>query len=89
MKKLYQIKIFGRVQGVGFRYFLLEQADKLNISGLAMNLSDGSVYTEAEGEPENLKKFLEQCRTGPILAKVEKIEIKEAGIKNFSEFQIK
>lgn len=81
------IQIFGQVQGVFFRATAKEQADKLGIKGFAKNMPDGSVYIEAEGEKENLDKFLKWCQTGPSMARVEKVEVKEGILKNFSNFE--
>lgn len=68
-------KIYGRVQGVGFRYFAEKNALKLNILGYAKNLEDGTVEIIAQGREEDLQKFIEQLKIGPFLAKVEKIDI--------------
>lgn len=88
MKKHLNIKIYGKVQGVFFRAAAQERAENLGINGFARNESDGSVYIEAEGSEENINKFLEWCRKGPLLAKVEKVEISENNLKNFSSFEI-
>lgn len=75
MKKL-AVKIYGRVQGVGFRYAAAEEAGKLGIALLAArNEPDGSVYIEAEGEEAALQKFLAWCRRGPRGAKVERVDL--------------
>ncbi len=81
------VKIYGRVQGVLFRHSARKEADKLDINGFARNDPDGSVYIEAEGEKENLEKFLAWCQTGPEIAKVEKVDF-EFGktLKNFTDF---
>lgn len=68
------IKVFGRVQGVGFRISAMEEARKLGINVAPRNESDGSVRIEAEGEETALKKFLAWCRKGPPFAKVERVE---------------
>jgi acylphosphatase len=69
------LKIYGRVQGVGFRYSAAEEAGKLGAALLAArNEPDGSVYIEAEGEENALQKFLAWCRRGPRSAKVERVE---------------
>lgn len=68
------IKIYGRVQGVGFRYEAQEIAQKLNLVGFARNEKDGSVYVEAYGPQENLLEFLKWCRIGPTFAKVKNIK---------------
>lgn len=86
MKKHLNIKIYGQVQGVFFRISAKQEADKLGIKGFARNEKDGTVYIEAEGEKNNLDKFLEWCKNGPDAAKVEKIEVTEIPLKNFSEF---
>jgi len=87
MIKHYNIKIYGRVQGVFFRVTAKQQANNLDIKGFAKNENDGTVYIEAEGEEKNLKKFLSWCKVGPDGAKVEKIKISEGPFKNFAEFE--
>lgn len=81
------IKIYGKVQGVGFRLSAQNLANKLNINGFIRNEEDGTVYLEVEGEEENLKKFLDWCKKGPFMARVDKIEFKLTSIlKNFIQF---
>ena len=86
------IRVYGKVQGVGYRYFAQRHARKLQIKGYAENMPDGSVYMLAIGEEENLKKFLEVLKEGPPLAVVEKVEYEEnKDIKNinYKDFEIK
>lgn len=87
MKHL-NIKIYGLVQGVFFRARAKEQADKLNVTGFAKNMPDGSVYIEAEGGKQNLDKFIKWCNKGPMMARVEKVEVSEDSLKNFSQFTV-
>ena len=87
MKHL-NIRVYGLVQGIFFRAGAKEQADKLGIVGFAQNQPDGSVYIEAEGEKKNLDEFLKWCHSGPSLARVEKVNITEDKIENFSQFTI-
>jgi len=87
-QKHFDIKIIGRVQGIGFRYGSARKAQELKIAGFVRNEPDGAVYLEAEGKEEALKKFIEWCKSGPRWAKVERVELKEGKIKNFSEFII-
>ena len=75
MKHL-SIKIWGRVQGVGFRYAAQQEAQKLGVTCFARNEQDGSVFIEVEGDKEKLEKFLAWCGKGPWLAKVERAESK-------------
>ncbi|MBI4035489.1 acylphosphatase [Candidatus Daviesbacteria bacterium] len=88
MKKHLNIRIHGLVQGVFFRASAKEQAEKLNITGFARNESDGSVYIEAEGEEQNLDRFIKWCNTGPSMAQVEKVDTSEGLLKQFEGFEI-
>ncbi len=83
------IKITGRVQGVWFRAYAQEEADKLNISGYAKNLLDGSVEILAQGEKENLEKLIEWTKQGSPSAKVEKVYLeKQKTTKTYNTFVI-
>lgn len=72
-----KIKVFGRVQGVMFRYFARREAVKLALNGYAKNLEDGSVKIIVQGKKSAVEKFIEWARKGPFLAKVEIIEVEE------------
>lgn len=86
MKHL-NIKIFGFVQGVFFRFSAQEKAKILGINGFVRNESDGTVYIEAEGEEDDLRQFLNWCHKGPSGARVEKVESEfSSKIKNFADF---
>ncbi len=58
-------RIEGRVQGVGFRYFVRDQARTLGIKGWTRNRWDGSVEVVAEGAQEDLERLLSALRRGP------------------------
>lgn len=60
----------GRVQGVSFRYYTRQEANRLELTGWVRNQRDGSVSVVAEGSKENLSKFLEFLRHGPPGARV-------------------
>lgn len=66
-------KVFGSVQGVGYRYFVLDTARELGISGWTSNRPDGSVEGEAEGEDASLDEFIRSIEAGPPDSCVEKI----------------
>ena len=89
MKKHYKIKIIGRVQGVAFRYYTKQKALELGLKGFVSNESDNSVYIEVEGEEVEIKKFLDWSKTGPDLARVEKMDFLESEIKYYTEFIIR
>lgn len=85
MKRI-EITIGGRVQGVGFRYFVHKQAVAYGISGFVRNLPNGSVYVEAEAEKHNLELFCNACKQGPNRAFVKsfvEFETPTTGVKGF------
>ncbi len=88
MKKHFRLKITGRVQGVGFRYFVFAQAKKFNLTGYTKNENDNSILIEIEGEDKDLESFLKKCRKGPLFSKIEKFEIVERGVENLEKFEI-
>lgn len=67
-------KIYGQVQGVGFRATAKDKMNKLQLTGIARNEPDGTVYVVAEGDEEKLKELLKWCHKGPWMAEVEKVE---------------
>ena len=64
----------GRVQGVGFRWFVWKTAERLGLGGLARNLPDGSVEVVAEGPGPALEQLAQALQRGPPLAQVERVE---------------
>lgn len=89
MNKVVLTHIVGRVQGVGFRYYVWHQARHLGLAGYVRNLPDGSVEAGAEGEEDKLNQFIEALKAGPSGAVVEevKVEWKEYAGK-YREFNI-
>ena len=88
MRKRFNIRVNGKVQGVFFRASTKEKADSGNISGFVRNEADGAVYIEAEGEEENLRNFVQWCHRGPKQAHVERCEVKEGALVGFGRFVI-
>ena len=89
MKKAFTIRVSGKVQGVFFRASTREKADEFAIKGFVRNEPDGSVYIEAEGEENDLNKFIAWCKRGPIRAKVDRCDVVEIQEKGFTTFEIK
>ncbi len=83
-----KIKIFGRVQRIGFRFSAMQAAYRYGICGTVQNADDGSVYIEAEGEEVNINNFIEWCKVGPLGAKVEKLLLEDGELKNYASFDI-
>ncbi len=63
----------GRVQGVGFRFFVLREATHLGLDGFVANERDGSVHVVAEGTASLLDALLERLRDGPPAAIVDRV----------------
>jgi len=69
--------VSGKVQGVGFRAFTQEEAEKLKLTGYVRNLKDGRVELVAEGRPDDVSTLLTKIKQGPPGARVDKIDSKE------------
>jgi acylphosphatase len=64
----------GRVQGVGFRYWVLRRATDLGLTGWVANETDGSVRCVAEGPPADLDVLEDILRRGPVGSVVERLD---------------
>lgn len=89
MNKAVLIKVIGRVQGVGFRYYTQKKALELNLKGFVRNKPDGSVYIEAEGPDKNVDEFVDWCHHGPEWARVDRLEKQFSNLLGHSGFAIK
>lgn len=68
-----RVVVEGHVQGVGFRYFTMDQARRLGLSGWVRNLPSGAVEAEAEGPRKDLLAFLEALTEGPAGSAVRRV----------------
>lgn len=66
--------IRGRVQGVGFRWWTRQTAERLGLVGSVENLPDGTVRVKARGEEEAVRRLADKLREGPPMARVEGVE---------------
>jgi acylphosphatase len=83
------IRVYGRVQGVGFRYSTQQIAVSMGICGYAANESDGSVYIEAEGTTEQIRQFIEWCRKGPSRAIIQEVRHFPGQLMNYNSFRVR
>ncbi len=88
MKNALAITIKGRVQGVGFRFSAVNKAQQLGLKGFVQNRIDGSVYIEAEGDPEDLNEFVQWCWQGPPSARVDDITKQEIPVRDYHRFGV-
>jgi acylphosphatase len=72
-----RLVVTGRVQGVGFRWFAWQWAERLGVRGWICNRDDGSVMCEAEGRPQDVAEFERRLRNGPTGAQVDAVETME------------
>jgi acylphosphatase len=88
MKKSVRLYIDGTVQGVFFREFVKENAEKYNLKGFVRNLENGKVEVFLEGNQEDINKMIELCKKGPKHAMIRNVEVKEEKLQEFKEFKI-
>jgi acylphosphatase len=70
-----RVVVHGRVQGVGFRYFVQKLGTRLGLVGDVRNRPDGTVEIVVEGEEEVVGAFLREVAVGPALSRVERVEV--------------
>ena len=81
--------VHGRVQGVGFRWFVEREAHILGIAGWVRNNHDGSVEILAQGTRDQLAGLQSRLREGPRAARVDSVEVSEAApVAGISSFRI-
>lgn len=89
VKTAFKIEIEGSVQGVFFRQFTKENADKLNLKGFVRNLENGNVEVFVEGDKEKLAEFIELIKKGPKYSIIRDVKIEEKKwTGEFKDFKI-
>lgn len=89
MMKRVECIVEGRVQAVGFRYFVSRNAKRLGIFGTAENMADGTVKVVGEGEEESLNEFISSIKEGSMFTKVENVRASFFDSKNeFKDFRV-
>jgi len=81
--------IRGRVQGVGYRYFVQAVAEQLGVHGFVRNLPNGDVEVHAEADDVTLGLFKHELERGPRLARVTEVVESEATSGQYSSFLIR
>ncbi len=87
--KTLQIKVIGKVQGVGFRFYAQKRAKEFNILGFVKNMPDGSVYIEAEGDDSDMNTYVSWCERGPAWSRVQETRKSEIPFCDFKTFEIR
>ena len=85
-----EILVNGLVQGVGFRYFVMREAKKLELNGYVKNLYTGEVLTVVEGEKAIIEEMVKKLKVGPIHASVKSCKVDWQESKNeFTDFEVR
>ena len=82
-------RVVGRVQGVGYRAFVVERAVALGLSGWVRNLPSGDVDLEAEGPRANLDRLLRELQAGPPASRVRQVHAEWAPARGIHGFEIR
>lgn len=88
MKKAARVYIFGTVQGISFRNFVKENADKFGVNGYVRNKEDGSLEVWFEGDLEAVNQMIELCKKGPSQAIIKRLDIVEEKMQDLKDFKI-
>ena len=88
MKKSVRVHVDGLVQGIFFRNFVKENAEKQDVKGFVRNLEDGRVESFFEGDVDKVNKMVEMCREGPKHSQVKSVSVKEESFQGFKNFKV-
>lgn len=90
MKELRALRIHGKVQGVGYRFFATRVARRLGLKGHIQNLRDGTVEAMVEGEGSAINEWIEELHEGPRFAEVSRIDQEKREYRGtFGDFDVK
>ena len=81
-------RVKGKVQGVGFRYSTVREAQRLCINGWVRNAANGNVEVWAEGPPEKLNRFLAWLRKGPQFSRVDAVDKEDRQPAGYQDFEV-
>ncbi|MBU0958115.1 MAG: acylphosphatase [Nanoarchaeota archaeon] len=88
MKKAMKIFIFGTVQGVFFRKYIKDSADKVGVKGFVRNKEDGSIEIVVEGNSKEVNDMVELCKQGPPHSQIRRVDFLDEKFQGLSGFKI-
>ncbi|WP_366512934.1 acylphosphatase [Sphingomonas telluris] len=83
------VSVSGRVQGVFFRGWTQEQAERLGVTGWVRNCPDGSVEAHLEGEEGAVNWLVDLIGDGPASARVANVRVREAEVEGLEGFEVR
>jgi acylphosphatase len=84
------VRVKGRVQGVGYRFFVQEAAETYGLKGWVRNVPGGDVESEVEGPKSAIMDFVKELRKGPPLARVDDMHLDwRPPTSRYTEFEIR
>ena len=89
MAKALAVKVTGRVQGVSFRWYARQEAERLGVRGWVRNDPDGSVGAHLEGDDDAVDAMVDWCRRGPSSAVVRDVAVTDAQPAGATRFDIR
>jgi acylphosphatase len=89
MRAVVAVTVTGRVQGVSFRYYTEEEAIRLGVAGWVSNAPDGTVAGHFEGDAESVDALVDWCRTGPRMARVERVDVRPGDDEGATSFEVR
>jgi len=87
--RAFYARVCGRVQGVGFRYSAIQEAQRLRLAGWVRNADNGDVEVWAEGPEDKISFFLAWLRRGPRYSHVDSVKHEDQEPKGYSGFTVK
>ena len=88
MKKAKRLYVSGTVQGIFYRAFIKENAERIGLKGFVRNLDDGRVEIFIEGNPDEVNKMIELAKKGPKHSVIKGVEEKTEKFQSFKQFKI-
>lgn len=89
MQQKVRVLIAGRVQGVGYRFWTVNQAQKLGLNGWVRNLQDGRVEAVFEGDAQTVEQMIQACHSGPAAAIVQNVTVARGNVEGIEGFKLR
>jgi acylphosphatase len=84
-----EVVVHGHVQGVFFRDTCQRRAEDVGVAGWVSNEPDGTVRAHFEGTPESVERMVAWAREGPRSADVTEVDVSEAAVEGFDDFEVR